>query len=384
MQMISDAQVAVYANRCFAGDADSNVPFGVRYVTTRWDDAVHGLVDRYPRWARRLGVQGLRDLHYEYARRVAVDLDEQNPDIVHVMNYWQWARQLRGRPSRGRKVVLEMQCEWLSQMERDKIARQLESVDAVVGVSDHITSLFKAAFPSYAGVTATAYNGVDVDVFKPTGDPKAVSAPRVLWVGRVSPEKGVHTLLDAFAEVVREFPAARLDLVGAKVALPADLLVGLSADPLVAALARFYDGSIGDGYQEVLESQVRRLGIERSVRFVGGLPHAELVAAYQSASLVVNPSLSESFGITLVEGMACGVPVIGTRVGGMLETVVHGETGLLVEPEQPSTLAEAMIKMLSDRRMWEAMSTAGRERAVARFSWAARARRLRDAYRRIG
>jgi glycosyltransferase involved in cell wall biosynthesis len=68
----------------------------------------------------------------------------------------------------------------------------------------------------------------------------------------------------------------------------------------------------------------------------------------------------------------------------MLETVVHGETGLLVEPEQPSTLAEAMIKMLSDRRMSEAMSTAGRERAVARFSWAARARRLRDAYRRIG
>jgi glycosyltransferase involved in cell wall biosynthesis len=194
----------------------------------------------------------------------------------------------------------------------------------------------------------------------------------------------VHTLLDAFAEVVREFPAARLDLVGAKVALPADLLVGLSADPLVAALARFYDGLIGDGYQEVLESQVRRLGIERSVRFVGGLPHAELVAAYQSASLVVNPSLSESFGITLVEGMACGVPVIGTRVGGMLETVVHGETGLLVEPEQPSTLAEAMITMLSDRRMSEAMSTAGRERAVARFSWAARARRLWDAYRRIG
>ena len=384
MQMARHTDVAIYANRRLAGGADSQVPFGMRYVTTAWDDAVHELIGRYPRWARRLQVQGLSDVHLEYARRVSVDLDSLRPDVVHVMNYWQWARQLRGRRSRPRKLVLEMQCEWLSQMERHKVARQLESVDAVIGVSDHITSSFRKAFPDYPGVTATAYNGVDVDVFKPSRCERVATAPRILWVGRVSPEKGVHTLLDAFAGVVRKFPMARLELVGAMVALPAELLVELSEDPLVAALRRFYDGTLGGSYQDVLESQVRRLGIEQNVRFVGSLPHAELVSAYQGADLIVNPSLSESFGITLVEGMACGVPVVGTRVGGMLETVLHGETGLLVEPEQPDALAEAMIAILEDRRLADAMSLAGRARAVAQFSWAARARRIAGAYRRIG
>ena len=277
-----------------------------------------------------------------------------------------------------------MHCEWLSQMDREKVARQLESVDAVIGVSNHITSLFQRAFPEYPGITATAYNGVDADFFKPIAVRRIATTPRVLWVGRVSPEKGVHTLLDAFAQVVRKLPEAQLDLVGSRSVLPVGRLVGLSDDPLVEALSRFYDGSMGGEYQAVLEAQVRRLGLDRNVRFVGGMPHSELVAAYQTADLVVNPSVSESFGITIVEGMACGVPVVGTRVGGMLETVIHGETGLLVEPEQPDALAEAMITILSDRRLAVAMSQAGRARAVAQFSWAARARRLEDAYGRIG
>jgi glycosyltransferase involved in cell wall biosynthesis len=381
LALAREAAVTLYARRHPSEDKSLELPFDVRYIDAPLDDTLHGLLGRYPRWSRRFGVEGMSDTHLDYARRVAADMDRSAPDVAHVMNYWSWARQLRGRGRR--KIVLEMQCEWLSQKDPVKVARQLEAVDAVVGVSDHITSLFKESFPKYPGVVATAYNGVDVDVFKPAAAPVTNAQPSIVFVGRVSPEKGIHTLIDAFALVAQRFPQAQLQIIGAQISLPSALLVDLSSDPLVAALKRFYDGSLAPDYQSWLQARVRSLGLEQQVRFVGGLAHAELVSTYQHADLLVNPSLSESFGITVVEAMACGVPTVATKVGGMLETVVHGQTGLLVEPEQPEPLAQAMIDILADRERAASQGAAGRQRAEAQFSWAARGRRMAEVYRQL-
>jgi glycosyltransferase involved in cell wall biosynthesis len=113
------------------------------------------------------------------------------------------------------------------------------------------------------------------------------------------------------------------------------------------------------------------------------VPHGELPDRYRSSAIVVNPSLSESFGISMVEGMACGLPVVGTRVGGMLETVLDGETGLLVEPERADLLADAVVSVLEDGDRAKRMGITGRARAVERFSWRARSDRLLSAYRTI-
>lgn len=160
------------------------------------------------------------------------------------------------------------------------------------------------------------------------------------------------------------------------------LLVGLSDDPLVSALQRFYQPDGSSDYPEQLDEMVRMAGLEDRVTFHSFLPHREIISYYQRADLVVNPSLSETFGISIVEAMACGVPVVGTRVGGMLDTIV-GDVGRAVPAEDPARLAEAMCEILEDHALGRQMGICGRERAVKQFTWSARATRLLDIYRRV-
>jgi glycosyltransferase involved in cell wall biosynthesis len=388
LAMARDAQVTLYAKRRREAPPAADVPFRMSYVAAPTDELMQTVAGRYPRWARMLRLDALADAHPGYARAVRSRLDHDSPDIVHVMNYWGWSRQLRdngGNGARRRRLVLEMQSEWLSQMDMRAVDAQLQAVDGIVAVSDHIARLVRTALPNYRGMVATAWNGVDVDIFQPAAqrEPESDRAPSLLFVGRASPEKGVHTLLEAFALVVRRFGNARLDIAGPRTILPSRFLVELSSDPLVRALMRFYDGSTSSDYQRHLDELVVRLGLQQNVRFLGAIPHKQLVSAYQSADVVVNPSLSESFGISMVEAMACAVPAIGTKVGGMLETVVDRETGRLVDADQPEALAAAIIDVLSDPSDARRMGVNGRARAEQHFSWRARARGLLDTYRQL-
>lgn len=360
-------------------------PFELEAIDAPLDDLIGLAAKRYPRWTSPLGLREIADRHPSYARRLSRRLRTRSCDVAHVMNYWQWCQTIRRS---GCAVVLEMQSEWLSQMDRRRVAVQLAAVDAVVGVSGHIVRLFEEAFPDFRGLVATAYNGVNVDTFCPTiddvsADSVAAREKRVLFVGRLSPEKGIHTLIEAFAAVARRVPDAVLELAGPRTILPHRFLVGLSADPLVRRLDVFYDGTVTTDYQRHLDELVSRHGLGGRVRFLGSLPHTDLVARYQAATLVVNPSFSESFGISVVEGMATGIPVVGTRIGGMAETILHGETGLLVEADQPDALAVAMCRVLENHEEARRMGRRGREHVVRHFSWSARARRLLDVYRRL-
>ena len=386
LAMAGDVDVTLYGAYSHNPHPPDDSPFEFRGISAPVDDLIHRTVRDHPRWTKRFRLGWLADAHPQYPREARVSLDRADVDIVHIMNYWSWSSQLRGKRGR-RRVVLEMQAEWLSQKNRRAVAAQLNSVDAVVGVSDHIVNLFRQSFPQYAGITAASYNGVDAETFRPPDecfpDDEKVGGARILFVGRVSPEKGIHTLLEAFARVVKAIPEARLDIVGHRATLPADFIVDISSDPLVRALERFYDGSTGGDYQRYLDETISRLGLSGSVRFLGSMPHRELVAVYQAADVVVNPSLSESFGIAIVEGMACGVPVVGTKIGGMLETIRDGETGFLVEPEEPEELARAIRTILGDRELSHEMALNGRKRVVEMFSWRARAQRLLDVYRAL-
>lgn len=160
------------------------------------------------------------------------------------------------------------------------------------------------------------------------------------------------------------------------------LLVGLSEDPLVRALERFYAPDESSDYPERLDAWVRDAGMSDRVTFHSYLPHKEIISYYQQADVVVNPSLSETFGISIVEAMACGVPVIGTRVGGMLDTVVD-DVGRLVPPEDPEALAQAICEVLSDREAAQRMGRAGRNRAITHYTWKARASKLVEVYGRV-
>lgn len=376
--------VTLYGKRRAEQKVPADLPFTAAFVSGGADDFLRQMTTRYPRWAARLGIDAMADANHGYLRSITSGLDASAHDVVHVMNYWSWCRRLRGR-SNNRHVVLEMQAEWLSQMDERLVSSELETVDAVIAVSDHIARLFRASFPSYRGAVVTAYNGVNVDDFQPAVDQGHQSAEvrPILFVGRVSPEKGIHTLIEAFSQIASRAENARLVIAGTRSTMREDFLVGISSDPLVRALSRFYDGSVSADYQRYLDDLVDRLKLRDKVQFLGPVPHKELVNWYRSSCVVVNPSLSESFGISIVEGMACGIPVVGTKVGGMLETIVNGQTGLLVDPERPDLLAEAVVSLLNDRETAVWMGANGRTRAVERFSWRARADRLLSAYRMV-
>lgn len=313
-----------------------------------------------------------------YIKKVARDLRQEGCDIVFLFNFAQYVPIIRAYNPRI-KIVLNMQCEWLTQLDRSWVAKRIKEADLILGCSDYITEKIKQRFPEFSDRCATVYNGVNVDHFETTSQSHE-STGQVLFVGRVSPEKGVHVLVDAFQRVVRYCPRAQLNIIGPEAVPPLEYIVGLSDEPKIAALAQFYNNG---SYVEQLRSRAKTLGITDQVRFAGRVPHEELVKYYQNADLLVNPSFSESFGMTLVEAMASELPVIGSRVGGMREIVDEGRTGLLAEAGDVNGLAEAMVSLLKDDRARSEMARLGRKKVVELFSWDRVAESLLRSYHRI-
>ncbi len=110
-------------------------------------------------------------------------------------------------------------------------------------------------------------------------------------------------------------------------------------------------------------------GVADRVRLVGAVARPDVPALLRSADLVVCTPWYEPFGIVPLEAMACGVPVVASAVGGFLDTVVDGATGMLVPPRRPDRLAAAMRRLLAEPFWREAYGTAGVDRARSRYSW---------------
>ena len=179
----------------------------------------------------------------------------------------------------------------------------------------------------------------------PGGSPPPPAEPaHVLFVGRLSPEKGIVELLAAAAAA----PAG-----AARPARP--------AIPLVV---------VGDGPLR-----------PRVPQALGFIPNAELGPYYERAAVVCCPSLREGFGVACLEAMAHGRPVVASAVGGLLDLVEDGVTGLLVPPGDPIALRAALERLLGDPALRERMGAAARERARERFSWAAATAATLLAYR---
>jgi glycosyltransferase involved in cell wall biosynthesis len=173
------------------------------------------------------------------------------------------------------------------------------------------------------------------------------SPPRLLTVGRLAPEKGHATLLAALGMLARAGHPFTADLIG--------------------------DGALA----ERLRASARRAGLGERVAFRGALPHGDVLRAYGGADVLVLPSRWEGCPNAVLEAMAHGLPVVATAVGGVPELVEHEVSGLLVPPEDPAALADALARMLGDAELRAAMGRAGRSRA-AMFAPGPRFALLRD------
>lgn len=188
----------------------------------------------------------------------------------------------------------------------------------------------------------------------------ASDTPIVFYAGRLERRKGVDVLIEAFGELSRRHPRAVLVMAG-----------------FPTRIGR--DG--GRSYLEVLQERAIALGVADRLHFLGHVPYDELPAIYGSCDLFVAPSRFEPFGMIYLEAMACGRPVVACRTGGVPEIVVHGETGLLVEPGDAGALCAAMDQVLADPAYRRQLGKAGRRHMLARFSNRVIAERTVNVYR---
>ncbi|SJZ37495.1 Glycosyltransferase involved in cell wall bisynthesis [Marinactinospora thermotolerans DSM 45154] len=186
--------------------------------------------------------------------------------------------------------------------------------------------------------------GVDLDRFTPEG-PAAPRGerPRLLSLGRLVERKGVETIVRALPGV----PDAELVIAG-----------GPAEDELHT-----------DAEAMRLRAIAEKIGVAERVRFIGRVSREDVPALLRSADVSVNVPWYEPFGIAPVEAMACGVPVVASRVGGHLDTMIHDVTGLLVPPRDPAVLARRLRRLLADPVRMESYGIAGADRAAARYSW---------------
>jgi N-acetyl-alpha-D-glucosaminyl L-malate synthase BshA len=138
----------------------------------------------------------------------------------------------------------------------------------------------------------------------------------------------------------------------------------------------------GDGPERgPAQALSRELGVQRRVCFLGNRENC--VPVLQAADLFLQASESESFGLAALEAQACGVPVVSTRVGGVPEVILDGETGLLVDDAEPESMAQAASRLLDDPQLWARMSAVARRRAAERFAIADAIDRYEELYRRV-
>jgi D-inositol-3-phosphate glycosyltransferase len=186
--------------------------------------------------------------------------------------------------------------------------------------------------------------GVDLGLFTPDGpaEPRG-PRPRIAVVSRMVERKGIGTAISALADI----PGAELVVAGGP---PADMLPD---DPEAARLLRL----------------ARSEGVADRVHLRGRVARDRLPALLRSSDAVACVPWYEPFGIVPLEAMACGVPVIASTVGGLIDTVVDGVTGLHVPPRRPDRVAEAAGRILGDPALGRSLGEGGVERAASRYGW---------------
>jgi glycogen synthase len=203
-------------------------------------------------------------------------------------------------------------------------------------------------------------NGVDLDtVSAPTGVEEfraetlglGPDEKLIFFAGRLEYEKGVQTVLDALPLVLKDVPV------------------------------RFIVAGVGT-HEDELRAHALRDGLDGEVEFLGFVPEDELKMYYAAADLAVVPSLYEPFGMVALETMAAGTPCIAADTGGLRELVVHDATGLRFSPGDPASLAEAILRLLTDKRLDRRLTLDARRWLNDGFSWPSIADRTVDVYER--
>jgi glycosyltransferase involved in cell wall biosynthesis len=258
-------------------------------------------------------------------------------------------------PTKGKKIVTVCDLYFMDFPEKaDReartyflkgIKRSLGEADGVITISEFTKKALMERFALAESRVKVTYLGLD-EIYREAPDARELETTRrvfdlpseyLLFVGASEPRKNLLNLIDALAIVHQRYKRIPLVMVGRK----------------------------GDDHENLLAKIVAR-HIEPWTRILGYRSDHEVRNLYQGASAFVFPSASEGFGLPLIEAMACGVPVLASRVGAMPE--VAGDAAHYFDPESPDDMAEKMIRLLEDEDLKKTLTEKGRSRAIE-FRW---------------
>ncbi|MEO0096026.1 MAG: glycosyltransferase family 4 protein [candidate division WOR-3 bacterium] len=226
-------------------------------------------------------------------------------------------------------------------------------IDGMIAVSTVARDCVMRYFP--IGECRIIPNGIDTERFRPDVPPieeLQKYSPKILFVGRFEPRKGLKYLLMAFPEVVKEFPEAKLIVVG--------------------------EGFLEHYYRRYIEEHIKD-----NVIFVGFVKPEELPRYYSSCDIYCSPATgAESFGIVLLEAMASGKPIVASDIPGYRTILSDGVEGVLFEPMNPEALAEKIIYLLKKPDLMKKFGNAGREKSK-KYDWKIVAKQVLDFYTEV-
>lgn len=328
---------------------------GIQYLGIPWtpiERFFHRIKDKVT-WKNPLRYLAKIQNVYSYGLRVAGTV--RDFDVVYLHNEPNILLFLHKRP--GQKIVLHMHNDHLTmKLFRPFYRHALAKVDRVICVSDYIRRQAVVVFPEYADRFTVVFNATDPEVFKPYGDEATQALQGIvqvepgkqylLYVGRLTPVKGVHILVEAFREIHRRMPDVRLIITGSS----------------------FFGGAAKTAYEQELVKLAEP--VSDAIVFTGYLPHDKLKYLYAMVDMIALPSVwQDPCPLVVLEAMASGTCLVSSAVGGIPEVVENGINGVLVEAGNVDALVQAVCHTLSRPDGMRLIETAAREKIVTRYAW---------------
>jgi glycosyltransferase involved in cell wall biosynthesis len=236
----------------------------------------------------------------------------------------------------------------------------IRKADAITAISDYLAKYAKS-FNKKAKVIVIP-NGVDFNLFKTVKDdekiPESLGIKKderiLITTSRLVPKNGLMDLIEAMGILKKEIPQIKLLIIGS------GSLLGK------------------------MKKKSELLGLKNDILFLGEIENSKLPEYLRTADIFVRPSLSEGLGNSFLEAMAVGVPIIGTPVGGIIDFLIDGKTGIFCRPHDPRSIADAVMKILSDKQLNELLIKNGQELIGEKYDWQIIAGKFNDFYHDLG
>ncbi|KIF81535.1 glycosyl transferase family 1 [Noviherbaspirillum autotrophicum] len=310
-----------------------------------------------PRWVERL--KGIRAGFRLVPYLVRLWRSSSRVDLYHIMANSGWSWHLFAAPAvwiarmAGKPVIVNYrggEAESFFDKAFTWVKPTMDQADAIIVPSDFLGSVFG----NRGWQARIVPNIIDMGRFSAVARVASTTpaAPCILVARNLEPIYDNATALRAFEIVKRSFPSARLVIAGS------------------------------GPQRHALETLASELGVERAVIFAGRVENEDMAKLYREADVAVNPSLADNMPISILEALACGVPVVSTNVGGIPKLVEHDKTAILVPPQCPEKMADAILAVLCDPAKASRLKKAG-SASVRRYTWPKVRLRLLEVYQDV-